>query len=165
MSFVNNLFDSVGPFLYCLIVVAVRKLLFLNGFLLTRLLLSWGSQRKLCVSQRPFVHFSLRHLSSSNKNSASSIFSQDRQFVCPWFPTLSWRGRYCVENVKKLYHASLLSHGLFTWFNDLLQLTPTHSSRLVRKETHAHLPVVSILNSAIYGAIKHVPRTCLFGYV
>ena len=43
------------------------------------------------------------------------------------------------ENLKKLYHASLLSHGLCTLFNDsttTLRLTPTHSSQLARKEPH-----------------------------
>ena len=67
------------------------------------------------------------------------------------------------ENLKKLYHASLLSHGLFTLFNDsitTLRLTPTHSSQLTTKE-----PVVSTWNNAIYGAMKHVPHACLFGYV
>ena len=33
------------------------------------------------------------------------------------------------------------------------------------KETHTQLSVVSTWNSAIYGAIKHVSHTCLFGYV
>ena len=67
------------------------------------------------------------------------------------------------ENLKKLYHASLLSHGLFTLFNDsitTLRLTPTHSSQLTTKE-----PVVSTWNNAIYGAMKHVPHARLFGYV
>ena len=67
------------------------------------------------------------------------------------------------ENLKKLYHASLLSHGLCTLFNDsttTLRLTPTHSSQLATKE-----PIVSTWNNAIYGAMKHVPHTCLFGYV
>ena len=33
------------------------------------------------------------------------------------------------------------------------------------KETHPQRPVVSTGNSAIYGAIKHVPHTSLFSYV
>ena len=33
------------------------------------------------------------------------------------------------------------------------------------KETHIQRPVVNAWNSAIYGVIKHVPHTCLFGYV
>ena len=75
---------------------------------------------------------------------------------------LGWQ-RHVVENVKELYHASLLTHDLFTWFDDFIttfQLTPTHNSRLIRKETHTQRPVVSTWNSAIYGAIKHVPHTC-----
>ena len=63
-------------------------------------------------------------------------------------------------------YASLLSHDLFTWFIDFttLRLTLTHNSRLIRKK-HIKCPVVSTWNSAIYGAIKHVPHTCLFSYV
>ena len=41
--------------------------------------------------------------------------------------------------MKRLYHASLWSHGLFTWFYDsisTLWLTPIHNSRLLRKNTH-----------------------------
>ena len=76
--------------------------------------------------------------------------------------------RELVKNVKKLYHASLLGHGLFTWFNDfitMLRLIPTHNSRLIRKETYIQCPVLSTWNSAIHEAIKRVPHTCLFGYV
>ena len=71
--------------------------------------------------------------------------------------------RLVVENVKELYHASLLTHDLFTWFYDFIttfRLTPTHNSRFIRKETHTQRPVVSTWNSAIYEAIKHVPHTC-----
>ena len=45
--------------------------------------------------------------------------------------------RPAVQNVKELYHASLLTHDLFTWFDDFttaLRLTPTHNSRLIRKK-------------------------------
>ena len=71
--------------------------------------------------------------------------------------------RHVVENVKELYHASLLTHDLFTWFDDFIttfRLTPTHNSRFIRKETHTQRTVVSTWNSAIYEAIKHVPHTC-----
>ena len=45
--------------------------------------------------------------------------------------------RDCVENVKKLFYASLFTHGLFTWFNDFtttVRLTPTQNFRLIRKK-------------------------------
>lgn len=48
------------------------------------------------------------------------------------------------ENVKKLYHASLLCQRLFTWFNvslTTLRLTPAHSSHLNRKYSYVNIPL------------------------
>ena len=51
---------------------------------------------------------------------------------------MQWSSRRpAVQNVKELYHASLLTHDLFTWFDDFttaLRLTSTHNSRLIRKK-------------------------------
>ena len=33
------------------------------------------------------------------------------------------------------------------------------------KETHTQCPIIRMWNGAIYGAIKHMWHTCLFGYV
>ena len=73
---------------------------------------------------------------------------------------MQWSSRRpAVQNVKELYHASLLTHDLFTWFDDFttaLRLTSTHNSRLIRKK---HTPsrcrgtLQATSNSAIFGAI------------
>lgn len=63
--------------------------------------------------------------------------------------------RDCVENVKKLFYASLFTHGLFTLLQRFGYLPLKLSA--YSKETHTWI-------SAINGAMKHVPHTCLFGY-
>ena len=67
-----------------------------------------------------------------------------------------------VENVKELYHSSLLTHGYSLDFEILLQRFGLTLGSFERKNTQR--PVVSTWNSAIYGAMKHVPHICLFGY-
>ena len=76
---------------------------------------------------------------------------------------LGWQ-RHVVENVKELYHASLVSHDLFTWFNDL-----TSALRLTLGlfERNTHLPSHFKQVEECHGIkwIKRVPHTCLFGCV
>ena len=100
-------------------------------------------------------------LPSMNKFLPLVMFGDCFCLLIAWW-LFGWQ-RHVVENVKELYHASLLTHDLFTWFDDFIttfRLTPTHNSRLIRKETHTQRPVVSTWNSATYEAIKHVPHTC-----
>ena len=51
--------------------------------------------------------------------------------------TLVYGNQDKVENVKRLYHTSWWSHGLFTWLTEfitMLLLIPTHSSHFIQKE-------------------------------
>ena len=75
--------------------------------------------------------------------------------------------RQVVESVKKLYHASILSHGFHLIKRFYYNASVNSHSQLsaYSKETHPKRPVVNTWNSAICWAIKHVPHTCLFGYV
>ena len=57
----------------------------------------------------------------------------------------------CIHLIWRFYYnASVNSHSQLSAYS---------------KETHTKQPVVGTWNSAIYGAIKHVSHTCLFGYV
>ena len=79
----------------------------------------------------------LKYFSAFDKNSANEL------------------KKFWVENAKKLYHASLLSHGLLTRFNNFtttLRLTPTHNSRLILRK-HTKRPVV----------LKHVEPYHIWG--
>ena len=69
-----------------------------------------------------------------------------------------------VEWIILNTYVSFVTKSRFIDFTTTLRLTLTHNSQLIRKK-HIKCPVVSTWNSAIYGAIKHVPHTCLFGYV
>ena len=82
-------------------------------------------------------HCCLKYFSAFDKNSANGL------------------KKFWVENAKKLYHASLLTHGLLTRFNDFtatLRLTPTHNSRLILRK-HTKRPVV----------LKHVEQCHIWG--
>ena len=60
------------------------------------------------------------------------------------YVNLRSRGSFFVENVKKLYHASLLTHDLFSCFHDFtttLRLTPIHNSRLIPKKHTLNVPL------------------------
>ena len=69
-----------------------------------------------------------------------------------------------VEWIILNTYVSFVTKLRFIDFTTTLRLTLTHNSRLIRKK-HIKCLVVSTWNSAIYGAIKHFPHACLFGYV
>ena len=105
---------------------------------------------KLSVTTHCFIvdllHYtSLAHY--ANLRSQGSLSCRKREKGEPRFLISS---RFIQLFSRFYYNASVNSHSQLSAYS---------------KETHIQRPVVNAWNSAIYGVIKHVPHTCLFGYV